>query len=74
PWLLYTRGVLPAAGRLIGPGWAEVGRFLGPSINDFHRRYPGDALHRCWQAAGLVEVRSAQPSLGGGLLMWGRKP
>lgn len=73
-WLVYTRLVLPAAALLIGSGWGEVGSFLGPSIDDFHRRYPGDALRWCWEAAGLLEVRTARPSLGGGLLMWGRRP
>src|SRR5581483_2625089 len=30
-WELYVRAGLPAAGRLVSPGWHEVGRFLGPS-------------------------------------------
>jgi demethylmenaquinone methyltransferase/2-methoxy-6-polyprenyl-1,4-benzoquinol methylase len=74
PWLGYTRLVLPLAGRLIGSGWAEVGSFLGPSIDQFHRRLPGDGLARVWEQAGLVDIRSARKSLGGGLLMWASKP
>ena len=31
-WNAYTRIGLPALGRLISPGWHEVGRFLNPSI------------------------------------------
>ncbi|MDP3984577.1 MAG: class I SAM-dependent methyltransferase, partial [Acidimicrobiia bacterium] len=40
PWQLYTGGLLPAAGRLIDPGWWEVGRFLRSSIEEFHRSHP----------------------------------
>ena len=73
-WLLYTRAMLPAAGTLIAPGWRHVGSFLGPSIDGLHRRFPGDELSALWRAAGLVEVRAVRRSLGGGLLMWGRRP
>ena len=44
PWVFYTRVLLPAAGRLIGSGWSEVGQFLGHSITGFARRYPPDRL------------------------------
>jgi demethylmenaquinone methyltransferase/2-methoxy-6-polyprenyl-1,4-benzoquinol methylase len=73
PWWLYTRVGLPAAGALIGKGWREVGTFLGPSIDRFAAEWPPDRLAEAWRAAGLAEVRLARPSLGGGLLMWGRK-
>ena len=69
-WELWVRAGLPAAGAVISPGWREVGSFLGPSIRDFHRRYD---LHELWRAAGLEDVRARRLSLGGGLLMWGRK-
>ena len=39
-WWLYTRLALPMAGRIIGDGWGQVGRFLGPSIDRFWARYP----------------------------------
>src|SRR5579864_821070 len=39
-WWLYTRIGLPAAGRLFGREWYEVGRFLGPSITGFYARHP----------------------------------
>lgn len=74
PWWLYTRIVLPAAGLLAGAGWSRVGAFLGPSIDAFHRRFPPDALVALWEAAGLTDVRVARHSLGGGLLMWARRP
>jgi demethylmenaquinone methyltransferase/2-methoxy-6-polyprenyl-1,4-benzoquinol methylase len=73
-WRAYTRSVLPLAGRLIGSGWAEVGSFLGADIDDFHRRYPKEVLTGCFRAAGLVDLRSKRLSLGGGLVMWARRP
>src|SRR5512146_555115 len=39
-WDLWVRVGLPLAGRLISPGWHEVGRFLGPSIRGFWERWP----------------------------------
>ena len=73
PWDLWVGVGLPLAGRLLSPGWHEVGRFLGPSIREFHARYPEPALTRLWQEAGLAEVRSRRMSLGGGLVMWARR-
>ncbi len=69
-WELWVRAGLPAAGRLISPGWHEVGRFLGPSIRGFWRSYDPVALFR---AAGLEDVRSRRLSLGGGVVVWGRR-
>lgn len=72
-WWGYTRIGLPAVGMLAGPGWSRVGAFLGPSIDRFHNRFPPDALPALWQQAGFVDVRTANPSLRGGLLMWARR-
>ena len=74
PWWLYTRVGLPAAGLLAGPGWMRVGRFLGPSIDRFHRRFPDDAIAALWESAGLEDVRVARRSFGGGLIVWARRP
>lgn len=71
-WWLYTRAFLPVAGAVIRSGWEEVGRFLGPSIDDFARRYPPDRLAGEWVKAGMKDVRYRRMSLGGGLVMWGR--
>ncbi|MGZ4437820.1 MAG: class I SAM-dependent methyltransferase [Nocardioidaceae bacterium] len=73
-WRVYTRAALPAAG-LLGGGraWADVGRFLGPSIEEHYRRFPLDAHVRMWNDAGLVDVRTRPMSLGGGLVMSGRR-
>jgi demethylmenaquinone methyltransferase / 2-methoxy-6-polyprenyl-1,4-benzoquinol methylase len=73
-WFGYTRALLPAAGLLTGgPEWYRVGRFLGPSISTFYRRYPLPALQQMWRDAGLTDVTVKTMSLGGGLVMWGRK-
>jgi demethylmenaquinone methyltransferase / 2-methoxy-6-polyprenyl-1,4-benzoquinol methylase len=69
-WELYARIGLPVLGALISPGWREVGSFLGPSIREFHRRY---GLREVWEGAGIKDVRSKRLSLGGGLVMWGRR-
>jgi demethylmenaquinone methyltransferase/2-methoxy-6-polyprenyl-1,4-benzoquinol methylase len=72
PWAIYAGAILPAAGRIISPGWYEVGRFLRRSIEDFHTRYPDPAL--VWRQAGLIDVEVRRMSLGGGLVVWARKP
>lgn len=71
-WRLYTRVVLPMGGLIAGAGWYRVCRFLGPSIERFHEEHPD--LVRVWEEAGLVEVTVRRLSLGGGLVMWARKP
>jgi len=73
-WWGYTRLVLPAAGALTGGRhWYDVGRFLGPNISGFYRRHPVPAVVRAWEAAGFVDVRVRPMSLGGGLIMTGRR-
>lgn len=73
-WWCYTRLVLPPAGWLTGgTEWWRVGRFLGPSITGHYRRYPVDWTVAAWERAGLENVGVRRMSLGGGLVMWGRK-
>jgi demethylmenaquinone methyltransferase/2-methoxy-6-polyprenyl-1,4-benzoquinol methylase len=72
-WWLYTRALLPTAGRLAGRPWFAVGRFLGPSISEHYRRYPLSWTVDAWGEAGFVDVEVRVMSLGGGLVMWGRK-
>ena len=72
-WNLHVRIGLPLAGRLISPGWHEVGRFLGGSIRDFHARYPQPALLGLWREAGIEDVQARRPSLGAALVVWGRR-
>ena len=72
-WELYVRVGLPVAGRVISPGWAEVGGFLGPSIRNFYARWPEQRLLELWRAAGVGDVSSRRLSLGGGIVTWGRR-
>ena len=73
-WWLYTRMVLPAAGFVTGGReWWDVGRFLGPSISNYYRAHPLRWHVEAWERAGLVDVDLRVMSLGGGLVMWGRK-
>jgi demethylmenaquinone methyltransferase/2-methoxy-6-polyprenyl-1,4-benzoquinol methylase len=72
-WELWVRIGLPGAGRVISPGWSEVGDFLGPSIRGFYARYPLPELGRLWNAAGICDVRWQGLSLGGGVVTWGRR-
>jgi demethylmenaquinone methyltransferase / 2-methoxy-6-polyprenyl-1,4-benzoquinol methylase len=71
-WEAYVRAVLPVAGRLISPGWARVGGFLGGSIRDFYAHWPEEELLRAWHDAGIEDVGLRRMSLGGGIVMWGR--
>ena len=70
-WELYVRVVLPALGAIVSPGWRRVGSFLGPSIRDFHARHD---LRELWRGAGIADVQKRRLSLGGGIVLWGRRP
>ena len=72
-WDLYVSVGLPTAGRLISPGWNEVGRFLGPSIRTVYERYPLARQLDLWRAAAITDVRARRMSLGGGVVIWGRR-
>lgn len=72
-WELYVRVGLPVLGRAISPGWHEVGRFLGPSIRSFYARHPLSELLELWRSAGIMDVRHRRLSLGGGVVIWGRR-
>lgn len=73
-WWLYTRLLLPVGGLVAGGRpWYRVGRFLGPSISAHYRRYPLDWTVAAWERAGFCDVGVRVMSLGGGLVMWGRR-
>lgn len=73
-WWLYTRGVLPVAGLLTGGrAWWDVGRFLGPSISGHYERYPIDWTAAAWRSAGIESVAVRPMSLGGGVVITGRR-
>ncbi len=72
-WELYVRVGLPAAGVVVSPGWGGVGRFLGPSIRDFWQTWPEPRLLDAWREAGLTEVAARRLSVGGGIVVWGKR-
>ena len=73
-WLVYTRAILPLAGAALGGrAWFDVGRFLGPNISAHYETFPVKSTVDAWAAAGMVNVQLRHMSLGGGLVMWGRK-
>jgi demethylmenaquinone methyltransferase / 2-methoxy-6-polyprenyl-1,4-benzoquinol methylase len=73
-WWLYTRVALPLLGGLTGGRpWYRVGRFLGPSISTHYDRYPVSWTVDAWRQAGITAIDVRLMSLGGGLVMWGRR-
>jgi demethylmenaquinone methyltransferase / 2-methoxy-6-polyprenyl-1,4-benzoquinol methylase len=72
-WEAYVRVGLPLLGRAASPAWGEVGSFLGPSIRDFWERMPPARLRAVWEQAGIAGVEGRFLSLGGGIVVWGRR-
>jgi demethylmenaquinone methyltransferase/2-methoxy-6-polyprenyl-1,4-benzoquinol methylase len=72
-WRVYVDAVLPTAGRALSAGWHEVGRFLGGSIRDFWRRYPLQRQLDLWRGVGIEGVDHRSLSLGGAIVIWGRR-
>ena len=72
-WRLYTRRVMPDLGRLVSPGWAHTGRFLGPSIEGFYREHPLPAQVEWWLAAGLEGVHVRTMSNGAAVVIAGTR-
>jgi demethylmenaquinone methyltransferase/2-methoxy-6-polyprenyl-1,4-benzoquinol methylase len=72
-WEAYVRAGLPVLGRIASPAWGDVGSFLGPSIRTFWTETPPERLKHIWEDAGIVDVQARLLSLGGGIVMWGRR-
>jgi demethylmenaquinone methyltransferase/2-methoxy-6-polyprenyl-1,4-benzoquinol methylase len=72
-WELYVRAGLPLAGRVLGSGWREVGDFLGDSIREHWERYPIERQLELWRTAGIGGLEVRRLSLGGGVIVWGRR-
>src|SRR5580704_3130412 len=68
-WRLYTRVGLPLLGRAVSPAWVEVGRFLGPNIEQLYTQEPD--LAGLWRRSGIADVHERRLSFGAGLVMWG---
>jgi demethylmenaquinone methyltransferase/2-methoxy-6-polyprenyl-1,4-benzoquinol methylase len=72
-WSLYAGCGLPLAGRMLGPGWQEVGDFLRTSIRDFSLRYPLERQLALWAEAGIAHVRARRLTLGAAIVIWGHR-
>ena len=72
-WYAHTRLGLPAVGLVASREWFGAGRFLGPSISDWERRFPLDEQLRLWRDAGIAPVRARRLTFGAGVVVWGRK-
>jgi demethylmenaquinone methyltransferase/2-methoxy-6-polyprenyl-1,4-benzoquinol methylase len=69
-WELYVRFGLPLAGRAISAGWYDVGRFLGKSIRELA---DPERIAAFWREAGIDDLHVRRLSLGGGVVIWGRR-
>jgi demethylmenaquinone methyltransferase/2-methoxy-6-polyprenyl-1,4-benzoquinol methylase len=72
-WTLYTRGVMPGGMYFMSRGWRRVGGFLGRSINDLYNRFPLERQKEIWEEVGIREVLVTPLSLGGAVIISGRK-
>ncbi|HWF33032.1 MAG TPA: class I SAM-dependent methyltransferase [Solirubrobacteraceae bacterium] len=68
-WRFYTAVGLPTLGRIASREWAEVGRFLGPSIRSFYAQHPLQRIAGYWRDAGLIDLTVRPMSLGGGVVI-----
>lgn len=68
-WRLHTRAGLPMIGRAVSREWYEVGRFLGPNIEQFHAAYPD--LPALWRDAGIADAYQQDMSFGAGIVVTG---
>ena len=72
-WDLYVGAGLPLLGRAISPGWHDIGRFLGGSIREFDAHWPVSKQLAAFREAGFDDVAARRLSLGGCLVVWGRR-
>ena len=68
-WRVHTRAGLPLIGRAVSREWYEVGRFLGPNIEQFHAAYPD--LPGLWRDAGIADAHQRDMSFGAGIVVTG---
>jgi demethylmenaquinone methyltransferase/2-methoxy-6-polyprenyl-1,4-benzoquinol methylase len=68
-WRIHTRAGLPLLGRAVSRAWYDVGRFLGPNIEQFHAAQPD--LPALWHGAGIAEATQHDLSFGAGILVTG---
>ena len=68
---LHPRSCCRRPGARSEPSWYEVGRFLGPSIEELYAQLPLERQLELWRAAGISGVGLRRMSLGGGVVIWG---
>jgi demethylmenaquinone methyltransferase/2-methoxy-6-polyprenyl-1,4-benzoquinol methylase len=68
-WRVHTRVGLPLIGRAVSREWYEVGRFLGPNIEQFHAEEPD--LPALWREAGITAAAQRNLSFGAGIVVTG---
>jgi demethylmenaquinone methyltransferase/2-methoxy-6-polyprenyl-1,4-benzoquinol methylase len=67
----YFKAVLPRVGQWISGSRQAAYDYLPQSVAEFPC---GPAMHRLFEQAGLVDVRSVAFTFGIASLYWGRKP
>ena len=68
-WQIHTRAGLPLIGRAVSRDWYDVGRFLGPNIEQFHAAEPD--LPALWRDAGIGHADQRDLSFGAGIVVTG---
>jgi demethylmenaquinone methyltransferase / 2-methoxy-6-polyprenyl-1,4-benzoquinol methylase len=68
-WRIHTRAGLPLIGRVVSRDWYDVGRFLGPNIEQFHAAEPD--LPALWRNAGVAGTTQHNLSFGAGIVVTG---
>jgi demethylmenaquinone methyltransferase/2-methoxy-6-polyprenyl-1,4-benzoquinol methylase len=68
-WRIHTRAGLPLIGRAVSREWYDVGRFLGPNIEQFHAAEPD--LPGLWREAGIGDAVQREMSFGAGIVVTG---
>jgi demethylmenaquinone methyltransferase/2-methoxy-6-polyprenyl-1,4-benzoquinol methylase len=68
-WQIHTRVGLPLMGRAVSKDWYDVGRFLGPNIEQFHAAEPD--LPELWRQAGIGDAAQRDLSFGAGIVVTG---
>jgi demethylmenaquinone methyltransferase/2-methoxy-6-polyprenyl-1,4-benzoquinol methylase len=68
-WRVHTRVGLPLLGRAVSREWYDVGRFLGPNIEQFHA--VAADIPALWREAGIADATQRNFSFGAGILVTG---
>lgn len=72
-WRVMTGAALPAAGRVMSPGWGRAMSFLRSSIPDFWKAHPLGEVVDMYRAAGIEELRVKRLTFGAGIVIWGER-